>query len=316
MGLTAAITELREKYEKFRMTREFILALMAHGVIENGNLMPLSAIQAIAGHLGSNRLDDSQVEKMARGLRFLQEQQLLGDVSVIPVTHVVDLLVAAPVWFVEAPNGTIDGQDWDNHDPQPDSAVRFFCDLVPTQRFANLYQLYNRRTRAFKRYEGDTIPTRLATLIAAAKPNFDYLVIATPYHDVAGREWEDPDWLANIDPFLVGFQEGLPFMFFLGRWSDTGLFPLVTEMVADTMNHLKENKAKLANFGNAYWYSRGIPGACAHNCHVGQDPRGELHSLEHFANEVLAAYEAGQLFDYLRGQWTAPTTTNTNVATT
>ena len=44
-------------------------------------------------------------------------------------------------------------------------------------------------------------------------------------------------------------------MFFLGRWSGTGLFPLVVDMIADTMDHIRKNKDLLINIkGAGYWH--------------------------------------------------------------
>lgn len=131
-----------------------------------------------------------------------------------------------------------------------------------------------------------------------AKKIFDYVVIMTPYHDQASTEWSNPNWLRNLDPLLVGFIEGLPQMFILGRWSGTGIFPLLLDCIADTANHLRINKHLLKNFDNrSYWY-KGISegGGCL---------TGSTHpsnNLQEFADRLLLAYDRGLVFEFLRGE--------------
>ena len=173
----------------------------------------------------------------------------------------------------------------------------FFCNAVGTNSFSNLFQIYNRRIRGFARFSGrDIMPLSIAKLIGEAQQIFDYLIIATPYHDIAAKEWQAP-WQRNVDPFLVGFMHGVDYMFLLGRWSGTGLFPLVCDMVADTMEHLRFNKAGLSQIpGEINW------------CQAESDwfPRLDSEAassnsvLEPFADQVLAAYDEGRLFSFLR----------------
>jgi hypothetical protein len=223
--------------------------------------------------------------------------------TVIPVKYLPDLLVTAPVWFISSREGLTDLTG--ENDPKPDHAVKYFCDEVGTKEFAWLYQIYNRRTRPLKQFDGrDIIPLPLMQIIEQAKNVFDYTVIATPYHDIASREWTDPKWLRNLDPFLFGFMKNLPYMFLLGRWSGTGLFPLMLDMIADTIDHLRLNKQKLRNFSNnPYWYKGGV--------------RGNLDCLDSgnlvaFADEVIKAYDENRLFEFLRGETATNAVTTTN----
>jgi hypothetical protein len=120
----------------------------------------------------------------------------------------------------------------------------------------------------------------------------------TPYHDVASREWSDPNWLRNIDPVMVGFIKGLPYMFVLGRWSGTGIFPLLLDCIADTASHLKLNKHLLKNFlFNSYWY-KGMAGEYENILSENNNDNG----LEKFADRLLLSYEKGLLFPFLRGE--------------
>ena len=124
---------------------------------------------------------------------------------------------------------------------------------------------------------------------------FDYVVIATPYHDEAGKDWEDLDWLRSIDPYVLGFKKGIPYFFVLARFSDAGTFPLFNELVADTIEFLRARKDRLAGFDQVdrpYWYT---PGKAESFCvsQLGSVLQGRV-------DELLAAFEAGNLFDWLR----------------
>lgn len=225
---------------------------------------------------------------------------ILGLETVIPIKYLPDLLVTAPVWFVASNERLQDLTE--NNDPLPDHAVRFFCDQVSTKEFAWLYQIYNRRTRPLKQFSGrDIIPLPLMKVMEQAIKVFDYTVIATPYHDIASKEWVDPNWLRNLDPFLFGFMKNLPYMFLLGRWSGTGLFPLMCEMIADTIDHLRVNCEKLKNFHrSSYWYKGN--GSMPDANHVLLGEEGENEVLIQFAQEVIRAFEEGRLFEFLRGE--------------
>mgnify|MGYP001606539825 FL=1 len=89
-------------------------------------------------------------------------------------------------------------------------------------------------------------------------------------------------------------------MFFLGRWSDSGLFPLVAEMVADTMEHLRINTRKLEGFGAAYWYFQNVNST---NHLIDRNP----YNLIVFAQATIKAFEEGRLFQFLREEETGIT---------
>lgn len=61
------------------------------------------------------------------------------------------------------------------------------------------------------------MPLPIVELVGKVKDFFDYLVIATPYHDLASEQWRDTSWKRSIDPFLFGFLKQRPeLMFFSG----------------------------------------------------------------------------------------------------
>lgn len=117
----------------------------------------------------------------------------------------------------------------------------------------------------------------------------------TPYHDKAGAEWDSLVWQRNIDPYIIGFLKNVPFMLVLGRFSDSGTFPLYSEMVADTMNFLRTNIARLRGFDRGgegiYWLNN-----ASRHWFSRMGTRLERHT-----EEMLKAYEQGILFDWLRG---------------
>ena len=244
--------------------------------------------------------------------------------QVVPVRYLGELLFAAPVWFVETKAGA---------PPEArgaaNPAVRYFCDLGRTDPFAHLFQLYNNRLRPFAEFTGpDLMPPSLTAFLGAVRGGFDYLVIATPYHGLAGAEWGDPYWPPQPDPFLFGFLRQVPeLVFCLGRWSGTGLFPLFPELLAATAAHLRQNRELLAGYGNSpafAWYK--AESALPPETEVAGPalrpltdyaypkaalPRGwverqlwkkQNHSLVRFADRVLQHFEAGSLFPWLRGE--------------
>lgn len=256
----------------------------------------------MAGQVESIEEEYQKFKGIRRAFTLMNRNNILTMETVLDVKHLPDLLVAAPVWFVSAKEPLDDLTAVD--DPLSDDAIKFFCDLVGSEQFAMLYQIYNRRTRPLSQFKGrDIIPLPLLKILESARQTFDYVVIATPYHKIASKEWADPDWLSNLDPFLIGFMKDLKYMFLLGRWSGTGLFPLMLDMIADTMDHLSLNKEKLGKFpANSYWYHKDsneeLLQPCA-TCNVNT-------VLITFAEKVLRAYDAGHLFDFLRGTWSEP----------
>lgn len=307
LSMNMQANTLQAEYERFVVTMEALHALCDAGYLAPGMRMSTKIVSLLVGNPQRLRMRRSSTADtaaflranadFAQTIRFLKDNGVLTPGTVIPIEHTADLFMAAPVWYIQTNANSTD--TWNQDDPRPDQTVQDFAGLFGTQEWANLYQMFNRRTRPFSRYQGDMIPEHILTTIDQVGSFFDYLVIATPYHDVAGREWEDPAWRTLIDPYLVGFKRGVPYLFFLGRWSDTGVFPLVGEMIADTVDYLKVNKTKLAGFGGLpYW----------HFCDTKHPDRestgsfqGAATKLQTFVDELVAHFEAGTLFPFLRG---------------
>jgi hypothetical protein len=206
--------------------------------------------------------------------------------------YLPELFMSCPVWFVQGNDvDDIENQD----DPLPDEFTRFICDMVGTKDFAWMYQMYNRRTRAFDKFKGpDIMPPHVTEHLAELGKVFDYLVIATPYHDIASKEWADPAWQRNLDPYLLGFKIGLPYVVMIERWSGTGLFPLVTDMIADTISHIQKNvqNGKLGKFSESTFWYKG----------QGSNPaRTTLGTnLTGFGQAIVDSFNQGTLLDALR----------------
>ncbi len=237
-------------------------------------------------------------------LRMIFEEGLVRTDTIIPIHNLPDLFMAVPVWYywVE-PSGhsEIDGQ-WRSNDPKPHEVTHWFCNLFPNSNWVDTFQMFNRRMRTLKMFIGDIIPPHVSRRMRKAVTLFDYVVIMTPYHDVAGKDWQDLNWIRMIDPYVIGFKKGVPYFFVLGRFSDTGLFPLLHEMVGDTVEFLKANKEKLHGFNNAdspYWLQ---PGSPLEHCFYS---RGGIKLGDHLVkhtDRLLQAFSAGNLFDWLRGE--------------
>lgn len=126
--------------------------------------------------------------------------------TVVPSRFLPELLVSSPVWFIET-------KKREQRESERDT-IRFFCDLCQTDQFAYLFQIYNSRLRSFMEFSGqDIMPLPLVDLVREVRNIFDYLVIATPYHGIAAKEWEEMPWTPatrRVDPFLFGFLREVP----------------------------------------------------------------------------------------------------------
>ncbi|MFH1621234.1 MAG: hypothetical protein ABIB04_04070 [Patescibacteria group bacterium] len=311
MGIQAA--SLTNMYELYVATCEMLRECRSRGIPAPGMQMTMGMMSLLVGcfdiadlrakgDAGTMADIKARAELSIATIRYLRDNDILRPGCVIPIGNLPDILMAAPVWYV-ASKEEIPTQYWNMGDPLPDKAVQYFCQtLGANQTWANLFQIWNRRTRTLARYEGDQIPPHIRRAIKLAREWFDFVVIATPYHDAAGREWEDPNWQRQIDPFLYGFKKGLPFVYFLGRWSDSGIFPLMPEMIADTIEYLRANTERLSGFPDRpYWYF-----ADPDNLHRGVHNDSYLLEnstavLKALAKGMINAFEEERLFDFIRG---------------
>lgn len=243
------------------------------------------------------RAEYEEMKRLRTALAEIKKMGALQPETIIPIKYLADLTVIAPVLFTYSKYSLEDNTRID--DPHFDHAVEFFCDCIGAKNYAWFYQMYNRRTRPLSNFNGRDVPTiEIMRIIEKAKQIFDYVSIFTPYHDIASKEWRDFKWLRNIDPFLFGFVKGLPYMFFLGRWSGT-FFPMIPDMIADTIDHIRINRDLLANFAyNTYWYMGGDGTGSVLQNKGGE--KSENTVLPKFADQIISAYMEGRLFQFLR----------------
>jgi len=256
----------------------------------------------LSGQSTSLKEEYRQFVRVRKAFNLMHQHNLLHPTSIIDVKHLPELTYAFPVWYVYAKDQFSDQTNERN--PFYDHVIEYFSNVVDSREFAWFYQMYNRRTRPMHLFAGkDIMPPALVNTMKEAKKIFDFIAIMTPYHDVASTEWSRTDWPRNIDPVMIGFLNGLPQMFVLGRWSGTGVFPLLIDCIADTSLHLRTNKQLLKKIPDqSYWY-KGID-------HEGQDSsciyqdrtEGAQTNLEKFADRLLLTYDEGLLFEFLRGE--------------
>lgn len=257
----------------------------------------------MSDHVNRMRSEVERFKATRKAIKFTAEEGLVRPDTIVPIRYLPDLFMAVPVWFYYADQQNLTSIRETNviDDPRVHSWTKYFCELFPGNRWADTFQLYNRRMRSLGDYGGegfDIIPPVVARRLRWAVRAFDFVVIATPYHDLAARDWQDIAWLRSIDPYVLGFKKGIPYFFVLARFSDSGTFPLYHQLVGDTIEFLKKNVEKLNSFNlvhNPYWY----PGT-----------KRELgtHLMNH-VRDLLQAFEQGNLFDWLRME-------DTNVPTT
>jgi hypothetical protein len=225
--------------------------------------------------------------------------------TVVPIRFLPDFFMAAPVWYfwTTTEEARVADETQQDGDPRAHPRVCDVVELIPGERWAHTFQLFNRRMRTLAHYQGDVIPGHIARRMKWASQLFDHVAIATPYHDAAGRDWGDLDWIRSIDPYIIGLKKGVPFFFILGRYSDSGVFPLYNEMLADTVNFLREKKGLLSNFSKVavpYW----------HNGQVGRGRSSSVHGLggvlTNHVDQMIQAFEMGQLFNWIRGEIDLP----------
>ena len=260
--------------------------------------------QNLAGQVNS-------LEKEYRNFLALREiftkmyEGKIGYGSLLPIKYLPDLTCAVPVWFTQTRE---DRQILSENKPlggHSNTAIaesdKYFSALIGSWNFSCFFQIYNLKSREFSQFAGkDIIPGHVLETIEWARYSFDHLVIATPYLDLPTEEWlnkkgmmeqEERDRLErerlrSIDPFLLGFVRDVPYVFLLERWSGTGLFPLIPEMIANTMDHLRQYSGLLR-------YINKLP--------VSLSSDGDISKfLPRFAEDTVKAFKRGNLFDFLR----------------
>lgn len=231
-------------------------------------------------------------------LRFMGKEQLLRPDTIVPMSYLPDIFYAAPVWYfnvtdVRTGAGNRSPRKTEDRDEE---IQKLFCNLIPTQRWANSFLLHNRTVRNLAAYKGDMIPSRVLARIKEATPIFDYIVIMTPYHDVVSKEWQDENWSRPPDPYVVGFKKGVPAFFVLARFSESGVFPLFNELVADSIEFLRAKadslKTSLQRHGSLYWF----------DVVEQRSTWTDRNKITDHVEDLLKAFDQGILFPWIRSE--------------
>lgn len=157
---------------------------------------------------------------------------------VIPMDHFAETFLAEPVLFTSMS----DSQE---------GRLKRFGSLFRTTEQTDLYQIYNYNLRTFASFNGlgETVPMNIMEVMGESLEVFDYLVIMTPYHDLAEQMWQKPVISTRpFDPEIFGVMEGKPYLIRLGRWSGTGFLAGKCDQIAATVMHLWKNLGAVENF--------------------------------------------------------------------
>jgi hypothetical protein len=251
--------------------------------------------------IGHNMIGDIREELKSRMrirqvLRFIYDEDLVKTESILPIEYLPDLFMAAPVWFFHV--NEEDEYDINRGILHRQRKIEYFSKLLPNNNWMNLFQIYNRRIRPLSMYKGDVFPPHVLKMMAKASELFDHVAVATPYHRVAGNEWEEMAWEQLPDPFVLGFNKDLKLFFVLARFSNSGTFPLYNDMVADTVDFLKEKRESFRKIGkreagndSLNWFTT--------SGYLTVSNIGE--SIFQFADQLSKEFKNGNLFDWLRG---------------
>lgn len=285
---------INDEFQSLNATKsifQFAKKCAENNQFDERHIMLLTSVNEICDNLRT----DQKAFTLSSLAEICQWNDLAGRYRVpmaINTKYLVEIFTACPVWYVE---GETFVRTLDDGDPKPDEFTKHICKLIGTQNFANFFQMYNRRTRSFNDFKGpDIMPPHIVKALPKLKETFDYLVIATPYHDQASQEWANPAWISSIDPYLIGFKKEMPgYAVLIDRWSGTGLLPLMVDMIADTMDHLQKHLGLLRNFAtNTYWYGVGL----------NKDDSLLGEELPNFGSKILEKFNSDELFTFLRSK--------------
>ncbi len=271
-------------FEVFQQIFSFLEFIIEKGKFEEKHLTSIHSICTAYASINDVERGARLMKPIGLQVAFNRERYIFELPTVFSVSNLPEILFAMPVCFMGV------AQSEDANDPLPSSKLRMLCDLVGSQNFAWFYQMYNRRDRSIADFKGpDPIPSDYLAFRPQLQPLVDLELIATPYHQIASREWADPSWVASIDPVALGLYADLPFFTMFKRWSGSGIFPLLADLMADTANHIKTHASKLNEFKRPYWYKGSGAGLSV-----------EGNQIALFAKNVVKQFEEGTVFQFLR----------------
>lgn len=328
LGAEGQATYLETEYARYVMGIRLLQWVVESDIIKPGMLIGQHTIAGILALIQDN-LPTNEAQQKKRFdatyqvLSFVAKQEMLSPLCILPMRFLPDLYCACPVLFEISSEPDAFKVAWQQDNPFIPESVVFLCErFLGNDRWYNLVQLWNRRMRSMKQYQRcESIPAHIRKMIKIARkelPNAK-LYLFTPYHDLAGKDLTNLQWLRPNDPYLVLFEQYFQGFAVIGRYSDTGIFPLYHELVADSMDFLQQHKHLLRNFGSVHeprwfvtrenWESRSKQGKYDNarkngTLYFHKNNLGDC--LTTLADEMLQAYQQGILFDWIRKEAELP----------
>lgn len=277
----------------FQKLFSFIEFIASKGRFEEKHLTSLHSICTAYGSIADHVRRAKLMKPIGLQIEFNRERYIFEIPTVLSTSNLPEILLAMPVCFLGKTQGTEKDED-----PVISEEVKMICNTVGSKSFAWFYQMYNRRDRKIADFRGpDPIPTDYLEFSPQLANLVDLEVIATPYHEIASQEWADPAWRSSIDPIAFCLFKELPFLIIFKRWSGNGIFPLLADLIADTITHINTHKNFLSKFKETTFWYKGNGGIInSSNIYLG-DPE----HLKTFAEKLVLEFKQGKVFDFLRG---------------
>lgn len=217
----------------------------------------------------------------------------LGMLHILPIRYLPDITTAFPVWYYGDSRGLYTRNHELNHLLKEQGSQNFAW-------FAQIYSTFSPGLGDFDSME-DPMPQRVMKVLKDVREHCDFCTIATPYHDIASKAWNDVELQRMlVDPLLFGHVRNFPYIFLFARWSGSGIFPGLPNMIHATIEHLRQNKSDLSHIRrNTPWY------AGQANWQLQKQGKGKgaitINTLlPDFADKLIDAYDQSRLFEFLR----------------
>jgi len=304
-GMPLPSADLKRDLPLFQETRRLLAWILDEGLIKPGSqLHPILVAQLIKTIQGQDSVGAKKqtLERFKTQYEFMREHELLRPNTILPNRYLPHFALATPVWYLAAmgKNSSVRPmQQTKVNDPHVHDAVARICGLFPkNRRWADFFQMFNRRLRTLENYTGlETPPAHIRRIFKEASQVYDQVWVTTTHLDVAGADWRDAAWVRGIDPYVLGFINGHDSFSILGRYvRPEGVYPHYHELVADVIEFLRTNKQNLLGFDRVdkpYW----------HNGNVENSNISLMGThLVKFVDELLQAVDQGILPGWICGE--------------
>lgn len=201
-----------------------------------------AAISRKSGVIGQAESLETEFRRL-QGLRKVfalmkKNDQLTDATFAIPMSNLFETFLAEPVWFMSGEESAFEKS-------------HRVCKLFKSEKEAHVFQTYNCGVRPLDSFDGkEEIPIGIMEIMAEAMNVFDFLVVTTPYRDLASKYWDEGlrEPRVWVDPEVFGFMNDKPFLIRLGRWSSNGFLANKCDQIAETITHMHENFDHIQSF--------------------------------------------------------------------